>query len=82
MDVLGNASILTKVPLSKLPELYRNSDICFIPSVLETFSATYVEAMATGRPIVASDLDFAHAVCQESAVYFDPRDPVAAAENC
>jgi glycosyltransferase involved in cell wall biosynthesis len=36
--------------------------------------------MALGRPIVASDLDFARAVCKDAAVYFRPDSPAAAAE--
>ncbi len=81
LEVSSYIDNVGRVPLNQLVELYQRSDICFMPSVLETFSATYVEAMATGRPIVASDLDFAHAVCRDSAIYFDPRDPAVAARR-
>jgi glycosyltransferase involved in cell wall biosynthesis len=63
----------------ELVDRYLERDICFMPSVLETFSANYVESMAAGRPIVTSDLDFAHAVCGDSAVYFNALDPGSAA---
>jgi glycosyltransferase involved in cell wall biosynthesis len=42
------------------------------PSMLESFSSAYLEAMAFGVPILTSDLDFAREVCGPSAVYFDP----------
>jgi glycosyltransferase involved in cell wall biosynthesis len=33
-----------------------------------------MEAMLFGVPILTSDLDFAHAVCRDAALYFDPWD--------
>jgi glycosyltransferase involved in cell wall biosynthesis len=60
--------------------LYQTCHICFMPSLLETFSANYPEAMATGRPLVATDLDFARAICGDAAVFFEPRSAEAAAD--
>jgi glycosyltransferase involved in cell wall biosynthesis len=67
-----------RVSLNGVIELYRNAQICFMPSLLETFSATYPEAMALGRPIVTTDLDFAHVVCQDAAEYYPATDADAA----
>jgi glycosyltransferase involved in cell wall biosynthesis len=50
-----------------------------MPSLLETFSANYPEAMATGRPLVATDLDFARAICGDAAVFFESRSAESAA---
>ncbi len=61
------------------PALYEACDVVFLPSLLECFSANYVEAMAVGRPIVTTDLGFAHAVCRDAALYFDPMSADAAA---
>jgi glycosyltransferase involved in cell wall biosynthesis len=47
-------------------------DALIHPSMLESFSSAYLEAMAFGVPILTSDLDFAREVCGPSAVYFDP----------
>lgn len=63
------------------PALYRDCHVCFMPTILECFTATYPEAMAMGLPIVTSDLDFARAVCGDAAVYFRPRDAADAAEQ-
>lgn len=51
------------------------------PSLLETFSATYLEAMGLSRPLLASDRRFARDICGDAALYFDPLDPVSAAHQ-
>ena len=61
------------------PAAYRDCHVVFHPSLLEIFSATYLEAFAARRPVVASDLDFAHEVCGDAASYFDPLTPEGAA---
>ena len=48
------------VPAFAGPSLYAGCDALFMPTVLETFTANYPEAMAMDRPIITSDLDFAH----------------------
>jgi glycosyltransferase involved in cell wall biosynthesis len=59
---------------------YREADCLFLPTLAEIFSATYLEAMAMCVPIVTTDLDFAHAVCADAALYFDPLSPESAAQ--
>ena len=44
----------------------------FLPTLLECFSASYAEAMVMKKPILTSDLGFAHTVCKDAAIYFDP----------
>ncbi len=56
------------------PSLYAECDFVFLPTLLECFSATYAEGMKMGKPILTSDLSFAHTVCGEAAMYFDPTD--------
>lgn len=68
-------SYLGTVSLNDLPILYNSVQILFMPSLLEIFSATYIEAMKMKVPIVASDLSFARKICKDSAVYFDPNSP-------
>ncbi len=69
------------VAIAEAPRLYQSCHIAFMPSLLETFSANYPEAMATGRPLVVSDLGFAHDCCGEAASYFDPDSARAAADS-
>lgn len=54
------------------PGLYRQCNALFLPTLLECFSANYVEAMCMGRPIVTTDLGFARTICQDAALYFEP----------
>lgn len=77
-DMINN---IGRITLNEVIQNYSTAHLCFMPSLLEAFSASYPEAMALGRPIVASDLDFARAVCKDAAVYFDPTSATSAAET-
>ncbi|AYO57051.1 hypothetical protein CO230_02240 [Chryseobacterium sp. 6424] len=67
-----NVEFLGKVDLRKIPSLYEKSEIIFIPTLLEVFSATYLEAMYMRKPIVASDLGFSRDICSDSAYFCNP----------
>ncbi|HUW85219.1 MAG TPA: glycosyltransferase [Phycisphaerae bacterium] len=69
--------IINVGPLSQevLASYYANCDALLLPTLLESFTGTYLEAMHFGLPILTSDLDFAHGLCGAAALYFDPRDP-------
>jgi len=56
----------------KLGSYYRNVQLLVMPTLLESFSVTYLEAMHYNVPILTTDLDFAHYICGEAAVYYDP----------
>lgn len=63
---------LGPIPQASVGWLLKNVDAVIVPSLLESFSAAYLEAMQHGLPIVTSDLDFAHEVCGDAALYCDP----------
>jgi glycosyltransferase involved in cell wall biosynthesis len=70
-----NSDLLTNLgPLApeECPDAYAKVDALFFPSLVETFSSNYPEAMIMKRPIITSDLDFAHFICGDAALYFDP----------
>ncbi len=60
---------------------YRHADAVILPTLLESFSGTYVEAMRFDCPILTSDLDFAREVCGPAACYFDPWQTASIAET-
>lgn len=60
---------------------YRDCHVVFHPSLLEVFSATYLEAFAAGRPVVATDLGFAREACGDAALFFDPASADDAAQS-
>lgn len=67
------------VDIDQGPHFYASNDIVFLPTLLETNTAVYHEAMAMGLPIVTTNMDFATSVCHESAVYFEPMNADSAA---
>ena len=71
---------LGPIPVCQCPVVYQLCDAVFLPSLLECFSANYPEAMASGKPILTSDLGFAHTVCDDAALYFNPVSPLDIAD--
>lgn len=71
---------LGEVTIQQIATVMRCSDGMFFPSLLEAYSATPIEALASGTPVLASDRDFVRSTCRDAAVYFDPRDATATAE--
>ncbi len=65
---------LGEVPQRQLGGYFANVDGMILPTLLESFSGTYGEAMAFGVPILTSDRDFARTICGPAAEYFDPLD--------
>jgi len=63
------------VELNECPYLYDKSDALFLPTLVESFTASYPEAMIMKKPILTSNYQFSRLVCDESALYFDPYDP-------
>ncbi len=46
----------------------------FIPSLLETFSTSYLEAIAARKPLVVANTKFSKEICGEYANYYSPTD--------
>jgi phosphatidylinositol alpha-mannosyltransferase len=69
-------------PLVGLIERYRDCDVFVAPSTSqESFGIVLLEAMATGKPIVCSDIEgYRHVADPGGAVFVPPRDPVALAD--
>jgi len=61
---------LGAIPYSQLHHVYRACDIYVSPAYAETFAHPLVEAMASGLPVVASDLQVHREVCGGAALYF------------
>jgi glycosyltransferase involved in cell wall biosynthesis len=70
-DVLVNVG---EVSPDRMGSLYAQCDGLMMPTLLESFSIVYVEAMQRKLPIFTSDMWFARAVCGDAARYFDPFD--------
>jgi hypothetical protein len=53
---------------------YANADALLFLSLSESFGFPLIEAMWIGLPIICPDLPYAHALCGEQAIYFNPDD--------
>ncbi|HVL69162.1 MAG TPA: glycosyltransferase family 4 protein [Vicinamibacterales bacterium] len=69
---------LGRIRIDELRSVYPRADICFVPSILECMSGSYLDALYFGLPIVTTDRDFAREVCGDRAEYFPPGDAEAA----
>jgi len=72
---------LGQVDHEHMPSLYRSASVFVLPSSLETFGHPYVEAMASGVPIICADIPPARELCGDSAMYF-PVNDVQTLTNC
>jgi len=72
----GNSIInVGPVELNSCPYLYDKSDALFLPTLVESFTASYPEAMIMKKPILTSNYQFSKLVCGNAALYFDPYNP-------
>lgn len=68
-DGIINHGRLSQIDLSNL---YRKSHICFLPTLLEVFSVSPLEAMYYNLPIVATDFTFNKEILSDAALYYEP----------
>jgi glycosyltransferase involved in cell wall biosynthesis len=66
---------LGAVPYGSLHHLYQACDLYVTPAYAETFAHPLVEAMASGLPVIASDLAVHREICGEAALYFPRFSP-------
>jgi glycosyltransferase involved in cell wall biosynthesis len=79
LGVANEVVELGAVAYSQLHHLYRACDLYITPAYAETFAHPLVEAMASGLPVIASDLPVHREICQDAALYFPRFSPDALA---
>ncbi|MGA7217800.1 MAG: glycosyltransferase family 1 protein [Candidatus Sulfotelmatobacter sp.] len=72
---------LGAIPYGQLHRLYRACDLYVTPAYAETFAHPLLEAMASGLPVIASDLPVHREICGEAALYFPRFSPEILAER-
>lgn len=85
IDRLGmrdDIAMLGSVDYGNLHQLYKLCDVFVCPSYSESFGHPLVEAMASGVPVVSSNLPVHREVCGDAAIYFDVFDGKNLAEQC
>ncbi len=72
---------LGAIPYNFVHRVYRACDLYVTAAYAETFAHPLVEAMASGLPVIASDLAVHREICGNAAVYFPRFSPEALADN-
>lgn len=70
-----------RVSQKELGEMYRRCQFCFLPTLLEVFSASTVEAMYFNLPIIATDFPFNTEVLADACLYYEPKNAKDAANQ-
>jgi len=69
------------IPDETLAVLYRSAEVFVFPSLYEGFGLPPLEAMASGTPVVTSNVSSLPEVAGDAAVLVDPYDPQAIADG-
>ncbi len=77
---LGIGKSFQNISQEKLNDIYNACDILIFPTLGEGFGYPVIEAMATGLPVVASNIDVMKEVASQAAVLTEPT-PGACAEG-
>jgi len=81
MDLEASVTFHGRVDHERLPGYYRRADAFVLPSRVESFGLTLLEAMASSTPVVASERSSIPEVTDGAASLFDPRDPADLADK-
>lgn len=73
---------LGAIPYHLVHHVYRACEIYVTPAYAETFAHPVIESMASGVPVVASDLPVHREVCAQAALYFQRFSAEELAEQC
>jgi glycosyltransferase involved in cell wall biosynthesis len=77
----NQVEFLGEVPYRSVPYLYEHATAYVLPSKLETFGHTLVEATVSGTPVVAADATCIPEITDGAASLFDPDEPAELAES-
>jgi len=58
----------------RIIQLYRHALAFIFPTLYEGFGIPLLEALSFGLPILASDIDICHEVCEDAALYFNSKN--------
>ncbi|MBV6625062.1 MAG: glycosyltransferase [Rivularia sp. (in: Bacteria)] len=62
-------------PFEKMPEVYRSADVFTLPSINEPFGFAYIEAMACGLPVVATNDEMRRYIIGSCGILCDVNNP-------
>ncbi len=68
----GNSITFNKVSQDTLNMIYNACDVLLYPTLEEGFGYPAIEAMATGLPVVTSNIEVMREVCEDAAIFVEP----------
>lgn len=71
---LNRVHWLAAVSQEELARLYREADVLLFPSICEGFGLPVLEAMASGTPVIASNVSALPEVVGDAGILIDPQD--------
>ena len=74
LEISDYVTFLDYVPSQEMPSIYRSCDIYVHPSLMEAFGITIAEAMATAKPVIASNISAIPEIVQhrKTGILFEP----------
>lgn len=81
LGMMKNWKNYGRISQKELGAMYQRCQLCYLPTLLEVFSASTVEAMYFNLPIVATNFSFNTEVLADSSLYYEPKNAKAAAQQ-
>lgn len=81
LGMMKNWKNYGRISQKELGAMYQHCQLCYLPTLLEVFSASTVEAMYFNLPIVATNFSFNTEVLADSSLYYEPKNAKAAAQQ-
>ena len=79
--LMSNIIFIENPTDKELKNLYKNAIATIVPSFMEGFGLTAIEALSCGCPILLSDIPVHREICKNTASYFDPYDETDMAQK-
>ncbi|ABA20466.1 Glycosyl transferase, group 1 [Trichormus variabilis ATCC 29413] len=75
-ELLGKERFkIQSFPYEQMPTVYRSADVFTLPSIDEPFGLAYVEAMASGLPVIATDDEMRRQIVGDAGRLCDVTNP-------
>lgn len=81
VGVAEHIETLGALTLDQLATAYRTAQMVYLPTWREVSTAVYPEAFHFNRPLVTTDIDFAHELCGDAALFVNPDDAAETAAS-
>jgi len=82
LGLTDSARFCGRVGPDQLAGAYQSGQVVLLTSISEGFPFAVLEAMASGRPVIATDVGGVREAVGDAGVLVAPRSPVALAESC